>query len=64
MWTEIVETFGAMPVGSTTTFIESNGMTGVEVLDGAVGIIVIVVVVTVLSEYTSDVYVAVLELPK
>ena len=53
-----------MPVGSTTTFIESNGTTGVEVLDGAVGIIVIGVVVTMLSEYTTDVCVAVLELPK
>ena len=53
-----------MPVGGTTTFIESNGTTGVEVLGGAVGIIVIGVVVTMLSEYTTDVYVKVLELPK
>jgi len=53
-----------MPVGTTTTFMESNGTTGIEILDGAVDIIDVGVVVTVLSEYTTDVYVKVLELPK
>jgi len=46
VWTEVVAIFGDMPVETTTAFIGSNGTTGVEVLDSAVGIIDVRVVLT------------------